>query len=692
MLKYGALLKRGVIVSTVLIQILFFPALALAEETTTVGTPGTDSTASTETVEPAPSTTATLPTPETDTATATTPTPGPTSPSGPSASTYIYNPSTGLWENDYYTWNPVTKQTAPKTSQAYSYNPETGMWDTNEWVYTPEAGKYVPNVTASSAVAPPGYTASASLPANDPAIMNTGPSSNNSIDSSQTNNAAFNLFYNVNISNNVTQSATSGDANVLHNTTGGSATTGDASSIANVLNMLQSSWDPQNGELKAFEANLDGTIFGDLFINPVNLIDGTGPDSSNNISNNDETNLDINAEVNNTINNNIFINSTSGNATVADNTTGGNATTGDAKAVANIINMIGSMISADNSFLGVININGDLNGDFLLPLGMFGNTINGTGPGSSQDITNDQTNTLNANSTENNIINNNVSLLADSGNSSVSGNTTGGSATTGQASTDLNIFNLTGNDVSAQNGMLVFVNVLGNWLGFIMDAPTGSNSILMTGPNSKQSINNSQVNTANINSTVNNTINNNLDLNSTSGDATVSGNTTGGNARTGDATSSANIFNLINSRLEMDDWFGVLFINVFGSWNGSFGVDTDAGDILPSALPNISASAATALPSLLASAVAPPGGNGRASHHYNPTGGGSTSEGVVSPTAASTVNKNAAAAAAKAAKKAATKQKISKKAKHNLMFPLAIVVFGIVFFAFEGKLNTGGHL
>ena len=35
---------------------------------------------------------------------------------------------------------------------------------------------------------------------------------------------------------------------------------------------------------------------------------------------------------------------------------------------------------------------------------------------------------------------------------------------------------------------------------------------------------------------------------------------------------------MIDSNMKFTDWFGVLFINVFGTWDGSFGVDTPSGD------------------------------------------------------------------------------------------------------------------
>jgi hypothetical protein len=38
------------------------------------------------------------------------------------------------------------------------------------------------------------------------------------------------------------------------------------------------------------------------------------------------------------------------------------------------------------------------------------------------------------------------------------------------------------------------------------------------------------------------------------------------------------LVNVEDSTMSLSDWFGVLFINVFGTWNGSFGVNTAAGN------------------------------------------------------------------------------------------------------------------
>jgi hypothetical protein len=119
----------------------------------------------------------------------------------------------------------------------------------------------------------------------------------------------------------------------------------------------------------------------------------------------------------------------------------------------------------------------------------------------------------------------------------------------------------------------------------IVNAPAGATSAGLcncsvtnntAGPNSPISSNSN--NNTNVNATTNNSINNNLNLASKSGDASVTNNTTAGNATSGNATASVNLLNLSLSNLSLANWFGILFINVFGTWDGSFGINTAAGN------------------------------------------------------------------------------------------------------------------
>ncbi len=496
---------------------------------------------------------------------------GPQSPPGADSSTYTYNSNTGLWENDYYTWDPVTQQTAPKTPQAYSYNPDTGRWDTTEWVYDAAAQKYVPNVVSKNI--PPGSSAGS-----DTNVNNTGPDSSTTVDTSTKNSGYFNNFYDASISNRITTSAHSGGASILNNTTAGDASSGGALDVINIINTLQSSWFQPSSNLMTFTANINGNVVGDLYLDPTQ-INNTGAGSLNVVNSTTQNNLTVNNQGSGLIDNNIILDAGSGNATVDNNTAAGNATSGKADAVANIVNVLNSAISAGQSFLGVININGNLDGDILLPPSFLDQLIASGAPSAVINTSQMVNNNVVANSNGSQTIDNNVDLAASSGQATVDNNTSAGNAKSGNGSTNLTIFNLTGRQVIAKNSLMVFVNVLGKWVGLIMNAPSGNTTAAFCGGTCNATTN--VDNNALINDSSTNTIRNNLKARARSGDTSVNNNMRAGDATSGDASASANLLNINESQLSLSDWFGVLFINVMGSWHGSFGVNTEAGNRPP---------------------------------------------------------------------------------------------------------------
>lgn len=559
MTKIKPILERTMIGGIVVVQTLFFPAFALANEEAQTCPSGN----------------------------------GTSKPTGSSSHTYSFNPESCLWENQYYTWNPVTKVKSPRYSQEYVYNPETNKMERTMWTYSAAKGKYISYVQVKPEPKPEEPKAESNTNPESGSnhvdelnsgsntggtqkstIDTTGPYSENSIESDSELNAALDYYNGIGVTNNISSYAGSGDASVIGNTLGGNATSGDADAVANILNMLQSSWDPTNGSIATFNADIyDHT--GDLLLDPSAIIN-TGPNSSNNIDKDKNANLDINIQNDGKIVNNLDLTAESGDANVEYNTIGGDAKTGDATATANIFNLINSMISPVSSFIGTINIFGDLDGDILLPT-LLSSIIN-TGPGSENSINNDSDTDVDITSYDNKSIANNTNLVAESGDATVKENTHGGNATTGNAETNLNVFNMTGQEVLGDRGLLVFTNVLGYWDGYLFDGPKGANSILGTGPGSIQAINSDTNTDIDIDTASDSAIENNINLTARSGNANVTGNTKGGNATTGNATATANIVNLINSQLDFSDWFGVLFINVFGDWFGSLGRDTEAGN------------------------------------------------------------------------------------------------------------------
>lgn len=487
---------------------------------------------------------------------------GPQKPTGADANTYKYNEATDLWENDHYTWDPATGQTAPKQSPDYSYNPDTGKWDTTSWKYDAPSGKYVPNVTSTSQ--PPAKAAQ------DNSQKSTTDSNYNKVTANSESDSAYNLFYNAKISNTVNSTTTTGNAAVAQNTVAGSALSGDAQTMANIINVLQSSWGSDGSQPTTFINNVDGDVYGDLVIDPGQMPGNIATGQSQN------ANLDMNVQNSGQINNQINLAANSGNATVNKNTQAGDATTGTAQAIANVVNMINSTIASGKSFVGMININGNFNGDILMPADMINQLLaSNSVPKTTINMANTENGALLANFNNNASITNQVNTSASSGSATVANNTTAGNATTGSASTNITVLNLTGQQVIGKDALLVFVNVQGKWLGMIVNAPGSTSALLGSGITSNST--NPNVDTT-INGSSDLQISNNIHATAKSGDAAVTNNTLGGNAASGDASASVNIANFLNSSFSLSNWFGVLFINITGDWTGSFGINTAAGN------------------------------------------------------------------------------------------------------------------
>ncbi len=535
--------------------------------------------------------------------------PGVHSPVGSDAGMFTYQcdgPYAGQWTSAYYVYNPVTGLTTATYSPDYRYDCSTGKWSKAEWDYSPSAGTYNLYRVATSAPAGVGTNcaptptgggagSSASAAGSGGDINASGPGSTNANNLTGNNDSTINNATNLNMNNTISGVALSGAASVQGNTIGGNAGSGNAQDIANIVNMLQSSSNNLgSGNLVTFVDNIDGDVNGDFLLNPASLasIQGSGPNSTNANNANLNNNLTVNNSLGANINNDIKLDAQSGDAQVSGNNTAGDAKTGNAATIANVVNMINSVVNSGKSFLGVININGDLNGDILLPPDFIDQllaanvpTVTLTGPSSNNANNTSVNNNTTLTNTNDLGITNNINANAASGNANVSGNTIGGSASSGNAKTSITAFNLTGSSVIGANDLLVFVNVAGGkWVGLIVNAPAGATAaelgggITSSGPNSDNSNNTTVNNTVNLTNDVKQKINNNITTNAKSGNANVSDNTRGGNASTGDAEGAVNLLNVENSSFNLTGWFGVLFINVFGSWNGSFGINTAAGD------------------------------------------------------------------------------------------------------------------
>lgn len=508
--------------------------------------------------------------------------PGVHVPTGSDAAMYQYDCSQQLWVSKHYIYDPQTTITSPLDSAAYTYNAATGQWDYDTWVYVASKGDYV--LRTSSVSTPPAGAATIGGPQATPSLE-TDTSLASTAQSSAAGpsggvmtmaDASGNTATAIAVTNSVGSIATSGDATVAMNTAAGSANTGDATALATLVNMLQSSGNVFGtaGNAVVFNTTISGDVTGDILLDP-SLIGSIQPSSTPTAALTDANGV-MNSTTATTVANDLSIGAISGNALVAANTTAGNATSGNATAVANVLNFLNSTVVSGKSFLGIINIDGNLNGDILLPPNFIDELLASNVPTLSIAVPFGSNGTLDTSVSQS--ITNAITASAQSGNATVDKNTNAGDATTGNGSTNVTTFNLTGNSVIGKNALLVFVNALGKWYGLIFNAPAGATAATLGGDITTataalpQAI--GQYDT-------NQTITNNIIAAAQSGDATVTKNTTAGNAKTGNAKVAVNILNVANSALSLSDWFGILFINVFGTWTGSFGIDTIAG-IVPS--------------------------------------------------------------------------------------------------------------
>ena len=438
---------------------------------------------------------------------------------------------------------------APKPPEpVYTYDAVNNRWNTDEWQYDAASNTYkqvVPTQSTQTVASP-----------TSPLAPSSGATDASSVVSSETRAA---------IANTLDSIALTGNAGIFGNTSAGNATSGDASATTTVVNSVNSTLtNTNNKEVASFVTDVMGDVNGDIMLQPVllkamleaNIADNTAIKSSTSTG----------------IQNDINLAALSGDAAVRSNTSAGSATTGSANTVADVVNIVNSMVAANQSFMGTINIYGNLNGDILVAPDFIPQLMASNAGTDSESLSGSTI--VDSNDTQ--TIVNNVSLAAESGAALVAGNTAAGNATSGTAATNLVIFNLSGHEIVAENSLLVFINVLGTWVGVIVDAPKGATAAAVGSGVSKNTVSPSLV----IDAANETQITNNINLASSSGDATVEHNTKAGDATTGNATASANIANISGSQIGLTGWFGILFINVFGSWNGSFGVDTVAGDVV----------------------------------------------------------------------------------------------------------------
>jgi hypothetical protein len=250
-------------------------------------------------------------------------------------------------------------------------------------------------------------------------------------------------------------------------------------------------------------------------------IHNTGPHSNNQIGYSSWSSYKL------TNNNNVWVkNSTcqtahTGNANVSGNTNGGSAWTGHA--------------TNNNSTSAHVAISNSGGGGWGAGNSSWHATISNTGPNSNNQVSFNSGSKVKVVNNNNVAVKNYTSQTAHTGNSNVSGNTNGGSTSTGHAT----------NNNSTNTAVMVHNDTGSSWGG--SSTSTANATIHNTGPYSNNQIGYNSW--SSYSSTNNNNVNvsNSTNQYASSGDANVSGNTNGGSATTGNSTNN----NSTNTEVEI---------------------------------------------------------------------------------------------------------------------------------------------
>lgn len=395
-------------------------------------------------------------------------------------------------------------------------------------------------------------------PPADPSIAST-PTANETPEATPAiigDEPAIELTNTAEVTNHVDQDATSGDATIAGNESINDISTGPASGTTLIVNDATT------------VASIDG---GDsVAINTVTSPSGSGilisPQASGTTMGELPISTDATVIVTNTaiITNDVAVDTTSGSATIVGNETVGNVTTGDAITDVAILNMANNIATTGDVFVGIVTIDGDLNEDIVLSQALLDYLLGSSGTHSALlSPTNVTTSNLA-------VIANDVTALAHSGTITSEKNESTGDATTGDAHTFVIIKNAVGNYILYGNSLLIIVSVTGQWNGTLLGL-NGTTAVLQNGQDNQPVMATMSDDTDSSNLTITNNahISNTVVASATSGNITARYNEDVGNIQTGDATTRVQIINAINNIVSFSNWLGVLFINIFGNWNGS---------------------------------------------------------------------------------------------------------------------------
>lgn len=333
-------------------------------------------------------------------------------------------------------------------------------------------------------------------------------------------------------------------------------------------------YDHETGEYIAYtpeaQVKLDAALE-DGLVDPYEYLDIVTPELDTLASTTNETFLDNTADIGAT---------TGGNT--ANNNDNVTINTGDAKASSNVLNVVNTNIyNSEGFFLFLDNLSeGGVSGsldlrdyDFFNPTAVLTSTDQRTSAieensilkrivdkvkaicpscGGSGDLT--------VNTDQVAEITNDIVVRSGTGVNEASGGSGNASINTGDAYAAANVINLANTNIVDSNYLLLTYNNYGDWDGDLV-FPSADSLIeaFSMGGQSTPALAVDNTNTTDVN--------NNADLTAGTGDNTANGGGAGGTISTGDANSSTNILNELNSNLVGGTSFSIL-IKVHGEWAG----------------------------------------------------------------------------------------------------------------------------
>jgi hypothetical protein len=312
------------------------------------------------------------------------------------------------------------------------------------------------------------------------------------------------------VENDVLVAATTGDNTASYNTGDGVIESGDADLIANVVNFINSN--VVNSEVILATINIFGQWIGDLILPSLGLAENsseeamiidsshenTGSDSDNEATTVVDSELEVINENSGLIVNDLNPEANTGENLADYNTMGAAIETGDVSAQGALASIVNTNITNTSPILLIINVLGEWVGEIISPSGTVshsageqdvivystfgGESINFTdGPVTLIESFNEDTGSNSENVAEIDIedktliknsndfmLENNISLLADTGGNEASCNTGQGIIESGDADLVSTLVNFVNVNMVDANPIIAVINVFGEWLGDIL--------------------------------------------------------------------------------------------------------------------------------------------------------------------------------------------------------------------------------